>query len=60
MRKTLVCVKCKRPFLVEGTPGTMRSVRQGVVCPYKGCWEPNEVEWAIDGTFKATEIYGIV
>lgn len=57
MRKTVTCSKCQRPFVVEGTAGTMRSLKQGVVCPYQGCWEQNEIEWTIDGTFKATEIY---
>jgi len=57
VRKTVVCSKCQRPFVVEGTTGTMKPVRQGVICPYKGCWELNEVEWPIDGSFKAIEIY---
>lgn len=43
--------------MIEGRGGTMKWVKQGVICPYKGCWEPNEVEWPIDGSFKATEIH---
>lgn len=57
MRRTVICSKCNRPFMIEGRGGTMKWVKQGVICPYKGCWEPNEVEWPIDGSFKATEIH---
>lgn len=53
-----MCSKCQRPFVIEGNPGTMKPILQGVLCPYKGCWEPNEVEWPIDGCFKATESLG--
>lgn len=57
MRKTVVCSKCQRPFLIEGPEGTTKPARQGVVCPYKGCWEMNEVQWPLDSSFKVTEIY---
>lgn len=53
-----MCSKCQRPFVIEGNPGTMKPILQGVLCPYEGCWEPNEVEWPIDGCFKATESLG--
>ena len=49
MKKTVVCVKCKVPFLVEGDAGTLREEPRAVNCPNPKCQQANEVPWPIDG-----------
>ena len=56
MTKTVICSKCQRPFRVEGSAGALKEVRQGVSCPYEGCFAMNEVEWSIDGSLSSVAI----
>jgi hypothetical protein len=57
MRKTVICTKCKLPFLVQGTVGTLKESPQSVTCPYLNCYAANEISWPIGESCKTTRIH---
>ncbi len=57
MRKTVICVECKVPFLVEGPLGLQIELARTASCPYPGCQGSTEVLWPMDSIHKARPIY---
>ena len=56
MDKTVVCIRCGKPFLVDGKRGSEVVRIHFVMCPYDNCGEINEVVWSEDGWCRAYPI----
>jgi hypothetical protein len=57
MRKTVICIKCKVPFQVEGSVGSIEEMPNLVTCPHPDCQQLNEIGWPVHGSCKAVAIY---